>query len=201
LEAAGWLATTVFAGLVTVQLLLPASLGGPAPVSELAAGPLVAESLRGRFVENLFVGPLLVVTGELHNPGDEPSSLGAVLQAVLLDAEGSPIAGSKAALAPAAERELREQAPEVLAAHLADRARMLSAEALAPGARLEVTAVFPGAAGEALGFSLEMGRPTATPRPQPSDVDSLAPSTGSRGSEGEAAPAGKSPVARRSGAP
>ena len=164
LEATGWLATAVFVGLVTVKLLLPATPAGPVSVSEHAVGPLVAGSVRGRFVENLFVGPLLVVTADLHNPGDEPSSLGAVLRAVLLDAEGNPVAGSKAALAPAAEGELREQPPEVLAARLAERARALSAHELPPGARLGVTAVFPAASGEAVGLSLEMDSRVTYPR-------------------------------------
>jgi predicted Zn finger-like uncharacterized protein len=188
LEAAGWLATVVFVGLVTVQLLLPARLTGPAPVSELAVGPLVAESLRGRFVENFFVGPLLVVTAELHNPGDQPTSLGAVLRAVLLDAEGSPVVGSDAALAPAAERELREHPPAVLAARLADRARVLSSKVLAPGARLGVTAVFPGAAAGASGLSLEMGPRTAPARLQPSSSDPPEPSKESAGGGSEATP-------------
>jgi predicted Zn finger-like uncharacterized protein len=190
LEAAGWLATVIFAGLVTVQLLLSATPAGPVTVSKLDVGPLVAESLRGRFVENLFVGPLLVVTADLYNPGTEPSSLGAVLRAVLLDAEGSPVAGSKAALAPAAERELREQPPEVLAARLADRAQGLSEEVLAPGARLGVTAVFPGAAAEASGLTLEMGPRTAATRLQAGAADRLEPLGEPPGGRAEAVPVG-----------
>jgi predicted Zn finger-like uncharacterized protein len=193
LEVAGWLATAVFAGLVALQLLLPSTPAGPTRVSELSVGPLVAESLRGRFVENFFAGPLLVVTADLHNPGNEPRAIGAVLRAVLLDAEGSPLAGRKAALAPAAERELREQPPEVLAARLADRARVLSTEVLAPGARLGVTAVFPGAPGEASGLRLEVG-PLAAAQLQPSVADRLEPLEPLPGGQTEATLVGGGPA-------
>ena len=61
---------------------------------------------------------------------------------------------------------------------------------LAPGARLGVTAVFPGVAGEASGFLLEMGPRTAAARLQPSAADRLEPLTESPGGQAEATPVG-----------
>lgn len=174
LNVAGWLATGTLAALVALQLLAPSAPTEVEPSLSRSLGPLLAESARGRFVENLHVGPLLVVTADLHNPGGDPTSLGASLQAVLLDGEGERIPGARAALAPASEREIREQPPELLAGRLAERGRALAAEVWSPGQRRRLTAVFPEVPPQAIGFDLETGPrlalPARAPQPEAGEV-------------------------------
>jgi predicted Zn finger-like uncharacterized protein len=160
-RTAGWLATAALAAVV-----LAGGLRAPAPPTEAAApvsiGAMSVENLRARVVDNVWAGPLWVVSGELHNPGGEPQRLDAAVGVVLLDRAGTRIEGSLALAQPALDAtRLRVDAPEALHDDESGAAAALATRVLAPDARVPIEAVLPAAPPEAVRFAIE---PQPAPR-------------------------------------
>jgi hypothetical protein len=130
-----------------------------APIGALEVG-----SLRVRHVENFWAGPLVVVSGELRNPGSAPAKAGAVPRVRVTDATGAsveiaaPWFGSELS-----ERELREEDPAALGAELARSARTLAERSLAPGEGVPVQAVLAGLAPGSGAFEVEAAPLAALP--------------------------------------
>jgi predicted Zn finger-like uncharacterized protein len=164
-HALGWAVTGGLGLLVLARALAPLPQPAAAPARSLPAGALGAQALRGRFVENALEGPLLVVTGELVNPGPEPRAAGALLDVRLLGEAGDPLAAAAALGLDPGEPTLRESGAGELAALLEASGRELARTPLAPGASVPVAAVFAAVPPEAARFTLEA---RALPEGEPS---------------------------------
>ena len=131
---------------------------------------LEVASARARWIENARVGPILVVSGELRNPGPAARSLGAELVVSLLDGDGAPIDEPEAvAAAPLGEEPLREQDPRLLRSEQQRSAGEWAAGELQPGATLAFDAVFERFPAGARRFDLAARpiAPVAQPAPRP----------------------------------
>jgi len=169
-EHAGWalalvLPLAVAQGTVRVEPALH-----PVPPGEVEIAGLVAENVRGRFVENAHSGTLFVVSGELHNRGVAARASGE-LRMVVLDEHGFTFEGRDVPIGLAlAEARLRETPIGVLQQHHARLARTLAERSLAPGDSVRFQAILadlpenavrfrleaaPGQAGEAVGAAHE----------------------------------------------
>lgn len=154
-RAAGWLAAAALAAAI-----VSGGLRAPAPVREAPApisiGAVAVENLRARVVDNVFAGPVWVVSGELHNPSGEAKRLDAAIGVVLLDPTGARIEGSLALAQPALDStRLRVEDPDALHASESDAAAALSTRVLAPDARIPIEAVLRVAPPEAARFAVE----------------------------------------------
>jgi predicted Zn finger-like uncharacterized protein len=150
--AVGWLVVAALVGVGLEAVLLPQR--APAVAHALRAGGVTVHGLRGRFVENA-LGPLFVVSAELHNPASQPQAPGA-LRVVLLARDGASLPGASAWLAPALdERTVREGAPEDIELEVEHGARRLAATELPPDARVRVDAVLVHVPAQAVRLALE----------------------------------------------
>jgi hypothetical protein len=136
-----------------------------------AVGALELGSLRVRHVENFWAGPLVVVSGELRNPGSAAAKAGAVPRLRVPGASGAsseiaaPWFGSELS-----ERELREEDPAALGAALARSARSLAQRSLAPGESVPVQAVLAGLGVGDGAFEVEAAPLAALPADTPHDA-------------------------------
>ena len=146
-ERAQWLARAGnAAGWACVLFLLAVGLHGGvslqsstrAPSSAtVQAGGFELSGVETRFVENLYAGPMLVVTATARNL-EGPAKAG--LQMWLLDRDGQPVEGAARALAPAVAVALvRERAPDEVAA--AQQALRSAGGAWKPGDERRLMAV------------------------------------------------------------
>jgi predicted Zn finger-like uncharacterized protein len=158
LAAGAWFAVAALLFLTARAGLVPPA---PAPSPAGAAGDvagLLADGVRGHVVENAVGGPLFVVSGRLRNPAAEPHPPGALLRVRLLDADGEPLSGALAIVAPAPpEEHLRLAAPEWLAADQREAGSVLARMPLAPGESVRFVAFFTELPSEARGFRFEVG--------------------------------------------
>lgn len=155
LQSGAWIAVTLLVALASWSSLAPLA---PAATQHrvVALGELELDSLRVRQIENVWAGPIWVVSGELHNPSDAPRAMGAAVGISLLDSSGAAIDGASAiAQSTLPAERLREADP----AQLHEAAEMAAAElgsrSLAPGARVAVDAVFAAPARGAARFAVE----------------------------------------------
>jgi predicted Zn finger-like uncharacterized protein len=172
-----------WAGWAGVALLASAIGWGAlrAPAEATASlGPVAGFELvqaRGRWIENALAGPILVVSGELRNPGPAPRALGSAVVVSLLESDGTPIEASVAtAGAPFGDQRLRERDPLELRAEAERAAGALAARELAPGESLPFDAVFERAPGGAERFDLDT-KPIAHPVPEAPAPPSAVPPT------------------------
>lgn len=154
LAAAAWLPAAALFGLGLLGAVQPAPVVGELPSERL--GPLEVTGLHARHLDNYWSGPLLVVQGEIQNPGPDAVSLGGAPQVRLAVTAGAvPAPGWLGAALH--ESALRERDPRELAAALEHSARQLAARPLRPGEALAVQAVFEAAAPlAATGLRLEL---------------------------------------------
>jgi len=111
------------------------------PLAPLAG--LEVASARARRIENAQVGPILVVSGELRNPGPGARSFGSRLVVTLLDASGAAVDAPEAvAAAPLGEERLREDDPKRLRGDQERASVEWAARELPAGATLAFDAVF-----------------------------------------------------------
>jgi predicted Zn finger-like uncharacterized protein len=154
--AAGWLLAIALFGLGLHGALTPLRPGreGLPPVR---IGSLELADVRVRHVENLLVGPVVVVTGELRNPGDAGVQ-GVAPRLQITDARGRSLDIAPVwlgvVLSPA---ELREADPGALRAAQARSARVLAERSFEPQDRVSVTAVLAELPPEASAFRIEAG--------------------------------------------
>jgi predicted Zn finger-like uncharacterized protein len=163
---AGWLlALALFAfGLRGLGVAPPAPAVSAAPAS---VGPLQLAGLRVRYLENLWSGPLVVVAGELRNPGNAPARAGAAARLRVLDAQGAELPAT-AWFGPALpDGELRALRPELLVGNLERAAPSLAETSLAPNERFEVQALLTELPAEASGFRVEAEGVAAPAEPPP----------------------------------
>jgi predicted Zn finger-like uncharacterized protein len=137
----GWGAVAILAIVALWGSVAPRLAPVRAPGSQALAG-LEAIGIAGRWVENATLGPLYVVSGELHNPGAGAKVPGARLFVRLLDAQGEPVEQRAASLgAPLGALLLREGRSADLREVGEAGALHLARSALAPGARIRFEAV------------------------------------------------------------
>lgn len=135
-NALGWGAVAILAAAALWGSVAPRSAPARASGWQALAG-FEATDVEGRWVENTTLGPLYVVSGELHNPGSETKAPGAKLVVRLLDAQGQPIDAATASVGPPlGVLLLREGRPEDLREHGEAGALELARTAVAPGARI-----------------------------------------------------------------
>ncbi len=139
--AAAWTGTAALCIWGVALAVWPARIETrPLPV-ELSIAGLALRVESTRYVENASAGPLLVMSGELRNPGPARES-GPVLALVLEDAGGRPLPGSETPLGPPiAESDLREDPAASLLERQWRGARALSQKPLRPGERGRFDAV------------------------------------------------------------
>lgn len=176
---AGWAATVALAALVLAGVIraTPARVAEPAA---LAFGPLALEKVHARLVDNVFAGPVWVVSGEIHNATSEPKRLDSAVGVVLLDRSGEPIRGAVAIAQPALPPvRVQEDDPLVLHDQASSAAAGLSDRAIAPDARVAFDAVFGSAPRDAVRFAIERQplpkSPTPHVVPVPAPEAELAP--------------------------
>jgi hypothetical protein len=93
------------------------------------------------------VGPLWVVSGELHNATREPKRLDTAVGALLLDAGGDAIEGAVVLAQPTVDAaRLHDEDPQVLHDRASAAASELAKAPLAPDERIAFDAVFAGGA-------------------------------------------------------
>jgi predicted Zn finger-like uncharacterized protein len=141
-HAVGWAATASLVAGALYAGLVPADRPAAWRPAVLPVAGFEAHGVEARWLDNLVVGPVYVVSGELRNPGSRAIAAGAPLALQLLDATGQPIPGAAAALGPAqSERHLRELAPEELAERIESGAQWLAHIPIGPGSRRGFQAV------------------------------------------------------------
>jgi predicted Zn finger-like uncharacterized protein len=137
-----------------------------AEIPAVALGSLELGALHVRHLENFWAGPVVVVAGELRNPGSAAASAGVVPRVRVTDAAGVALDLPAAWLgAEIPEPRLREDEPGILAAELLGSARRLAERSLAPGEAVPVQAVIAGLPAGALGFAVEGAPLAAAPEP------------------------------------
>jgi predicted Zn finger-like uncharacterized protein len=162
LNAAAWVLAFALFGFGLRGVLAPGAAVAQFPAA--AVGALELGSLRVRHVENFWAGPLVVVSGELRNPGSAAAQAGAAARLSVAGASGvsaeiaAPWFGSELS-----ERELREEDPAALGAALARSARSLALRSLAPGESVPVQAVLAGLAVGDGAFEVEAAPLAALP--------------------------------------
>jgi predicted Zn finger-like uncharacterized protein len=192
-HAAAWLlAAALFVfGVRGALAPLPAAL----PAETLSVGSLELAGLRVRHVENLWAGPLVVLSGELRTPGAGPAAGGRAPRVELTDAQGAALAVGPTWFGRAtSEQSLRESEPEALARAQIDSARALALRGLGPNERVEVQAVIPELPAGAVGFRLEAGPPP------PSAAPAASGASGDAAADGESAREAVPPDAAPDGA-
>jgi predicted Zn finger-like uncharacterized protein len=171
----GSAATALLVAWIVLASALPSAAPTAPAEASVALGPFAVEKLRAQRLDNALAGPLWVVRGELVNASGEGRTLDGRIVVRLLDADGDAIDAAVAtARPPAAEQRVREDAPERIAEDAARAAAELAHRVLAPGARVELEAVFAGAPPHAARFALEKGalEPLpAAPPPSPARVE------------------------------
>jgi hypothetical protein len=131
-----------------------------------------------RHLENLFAGPLVVVAGELRNPGSDGARAGAAPFVRVTDAFGEALD-----IAPVwigveiSDDELRRSDPGTMAAAQADAARALAQRSFAANERVPVTALLADLPAEAVGFRIESVPVSELPgeAPEPPPAPEAAP--------------------------
>ena len=127
-------------------------------------GTFAIEKLHARLVDNVWTGPVWVVSGELHNATAQPHRLDAAVGVVLLDRNGVPIEGAVALAQPALDASrLGGEDPVVLHEQASDAAAALATRSLAPDARVAFDAVFPSAPRGAARFAVQQRPAPALP--------------------------------------
>jgi predicted Zn finger-like uncharacterized protein len=158
-NALGWGAVALLSAAALWASVAPRSAPTRAPGAQPLTG-LEASDVEGRWVENATLGPLYVVSGELHNPGSEPKAPGAKLVVRLLDAQGVPIEAAAASVGPPlGALLLREGRPGDLRALGEAGALELARTAVAPGARIAFEAAVLDLPDGARRFDLATARP------------------------------------------
>lgn len=102
---AGWLATAALCAFGLTQGLAPPAAVEPAAM-EIAPG-LALDELRGRWIENLHLGELYVVSGRVRNESGRALPM-PVLEAVLRDADGEALSAALPVGVPKSSDRLRE---------------------------------------------------------------------------------------------
>jgi predicted Zn finger-like uncharacterized protein len=151
------------AGWAAAALLFAFGLQGAlsAPRSDLALGPVAIGSLqvtdvRVRHLENVLAGPLVVVAGELRNPGADGAQAEAAPLVRVTDELGEALD-----LAPVwlgveiSDDELRRGDPAGMAAAQARAARALAERRFGANERMRVVALLADLPAEAVGFRIE----------------------------------------------
>lgn len=139
------------------------------------AGRLELAAVRARHLDNYWSGPLLVVQGELRNPGRDAVALGGAPQVRVTGAEED--APAPAWLGAALhESALRERDPRELVAALEHSARQLAARPLRPGEEVLVQAIVESPPLAASGLRVELAPVprTATAAAPPASLDAPA---------------------------
>ena len=149
---------------------------------------LEVASAQARWIENAQVGPILVVSGELRNPGPAARSFGSGLVVSLLDEAGAPIDEPEAvAAAPLGEERLREGDPHLLRSDQQRASGDWAARELAVGAVLAFEAVFERFPAGARRFDLAAKPLAVAPREAltaaPAPPSAVAPAEPARGTE------------------
>jgi predicted Zn finger-like uncharacterized protein len=152
--AAGWaLAALLFALGVNGAMSPPR---GEAELAPVAIGGLEITDLRVRHLENLYAGPLVVVAGELRNPGADGARAGAAPFVRVTDAYGEALDLSPVWIGgEIGDDALRRSDPAPLAIAQADSARALAQRSFAANERVRVTALLADLPPEAVGFRIE----------------------------------------------
>jgi predicted Zn finger-like uncharacterized protein len=156
LTRAAWTALAALAALATWTTVVPATKPTPRALGVVSLGALELTSLRARQLENAVAGDVWVVSGEVHNPSQEPRALGSMLAVTLLDSTGARVGDREATLRPGLEiARLREEDPRHLDEESAAVAMQFASQPLQPGGTVAVDAVFTGAAPGAARFAVE----------------------------------------------
>jgi predicted Zn finger-like uncharacterized protein len=204
------------AGWAVAALLLAFGLNGalapPAADADLAPtaiGALEITDLEVRHVENLFAGPLVVVAGELRNPGADGTRAGAAPLVRVTDALGEALDIAPVWIGAAIpDDDLRRLDPGPIAAAQAQGARALGQRSFAANERVPVTALLADLPEEAVGFRIESvplaelpGAPEPPPAPDPPETNDGAPLDDGPVETNDGAPLDDGPVETNDGAP
>lgn len=157
----GWIAAVGLIGATLYGSLSPRAAESAATLLSQSFDGMEAESIEGRWIENMLAGPMYVVSGTLRGTGRGP--VAARLEVRLLDERGKELDVRPAPMGPAlAGRALREQDPAVLTEAHGRAAQRLTRVPLAPGARRRVQALFVDPPPAAVAFRLAEASPSST---------------------------------------
>jgi predicted Zn finger-like uncharacterized protein len=135
------------------------------PPGQVEIDGLMAENVRGHFVENARSGTLFVVSGELRNAG-RASRVARELRVVLLDEHGLAFEGGGAPVGMRLDESLVRETPiGALQQQQSLQARSLAQQRLAPGEGVPFQAILAEVPETAVRFRLEAAGPERTDRP------------------------------------
>jgi predicted Zn finger-like uncharacterized protein len=162
---AGWLLAIALFGFGLYGTLAAGRARQP-ELPPIQVGSLELADVRVRHIENLHAGPLVVVTGELRNPGAAPVQ-GTAARVRVTGARGEVLDAQPAwlgvLLSPA---ELRQADPAALARGQARSARVLAERSFEPQDRISVSAVLADLPPAAAAFRIEPGALSDLPDPE-----------------------------------
>jgi predicted Zn finger-like uncharacterized protein len=205
--AAGWAGAALLLAFGLNGALAPPA--ADADLAPTAIGALEITDLEVRHVENLFAGPLVVVAGELRNPGADGTRAGAAPLVRVTDALGDALDIAPVWIGAAIpDDDLRRLDPGPIAAAQAEGARALGQRSFAANERVPVTALLADLPEEAVGFRIESVpiaelpvAPEPPPVPDPAETNDGAPLDDVPVPTNDGAPLDGVPVPTNDGAP
>ncbi|HKJ23534.1 MAG TPA: zinc-ribbon domain-containing protein [Myxococcota bacterium] len=154
-EHMGWALSLVLLLAVAQGTVRIEPVAGDTPPGQVEIAGLVAENVRGRFVENARSGTLFVVSGELRNRGTAARA-GGELRLVVIDENGFTFEGRDAPVGlTLAEAQVRETPIGALQQQQSRLARTLGGRTLAPGEGVSFQAILGDLPAGAVRFRLE----------------------------------------------
>ena len=154
----GWGLTAVLVVLALLSVFQETTDSMRTTEQSIEVGRLLAEGLKGEWVDTMAGRTLLAVTGELHNPTSSAENLGAILEVSLVGPDGRRLVWPSAPMGVRlTESEIRELPLAGLKSAQGRAARALALTVLPPGQSVAIQAIFPRPPDDAVHFALDLG--------------------------------------------
>ena len=154
----GWGLTAVLVVLALLSVVQETTDSVRTTEQSIEVGRLLAEGLKGEWVDTMAGRTLLAVTGELHNPTGSAENLGAILEVSLVGPDGRRLVWPSAPMGVRlTESEIRELPLAGLKSAQGRAARTLALTVLPPGQSVAIQAIFPRPPDDAVHFALDLG--------------------------------------------
>jgi len=154
----GWGLTAVLVVLALLSVVQETTDSVRTTEQSIEVGRLLAEGLKGEWVDTMAGTTLLAVTGELHNPTGSAEILGAILEVSLVGPDGRRLVWPSAPMGVRlTESEIRELPLAGLKSAQGRAARTLALTVLSPGQSVAIQAIISRPPDDAVHFALDLG--------------------------------------------